>query len=74
MNLIELKGLKNPHILVKFLDGELGVVEKPFADPVKIMIPMVEQDNIYRDLPLFNLTHTGHGMCIENKFIPYIKG
>lgn len=75
MKLLELNGLKHPHILVKFLDGELGLVEEPFTDPVRIMIPTTAgQDNEYRDLPLFNLTHTGQGMCVENKFTKYSKG
>lgn len=69
MKLPELKGLKHPHILVRFLDGALGVMEEPYADPATIRIPRAKQgDSEYRKLPLFKVTHTGQGICVENKF------
>lgn len=69
MRLIELKGLKHPHILVRFLDGALGVMEEPYVDPVKIRIPKVKQDDEYRKISIFKITHTGQGLCIENKLV-----
>ena len=73
MKLIELNGIKHPHILVRFLDKALGIVEKPYTDPVKIMIPTIcpgkRPKPIYRKLDLFNITHTGQGLCVENKSV-----
>lgn len=69
MRLIELKGLKHPHILVRFLDNALGLMEKPYTNPVKIRIPRVKQDDEYRKISLFKITYTGQGLCIENKLV-----
>ncbi len=68
MKLTELKemGKRHPNILVRFLDGALGLAEPEYSDPVIVMVPKERKKN--RKIPLYKLTCVGQGMLTENNF------
>ena len=53
-------------VLVKFLDGALGMVDLRTEDVAHVYI--AEADTI-RKVDIFNLSDVGQGMLRENKFV-----
>lgn len=71
MKNLEVKSLmKNfPHLLVKFKDGELGVVDALGDHYAFVYVPVRVKDKQIREIRIFNLTNTGQGVLVENTFV-----
>jgi len=57
---------KTKCVLVKFLDGALGMVDDRVEDTAQVYIA---ETNTVREIDIFNLSDVGQGMFRENKFV-----